>query len=573
MRLRISLFLITAGLIINGTLATAQNVNLTELYQTDESHPQPYFSTINSSGTLYFTVKGGAIIRASADGEYEIFVSEDEIKATGLIESEFITIDDSNNLYIGGALESNSQSEGLWFGFFRVAPNGSVDEIVRIQSESSGLGLKSISSGAADRNGNLYITGYSSDNVIKINSVGEITEFLRGPILPGNVPFESPRSIHIDSNGNIYVAATGSDNVIKVSPEGEISEVINGDYSFNGRSFAAPFSVTSNQFGELVVSSIHTDGGTYFISSDGQIKKVLTESGDGTGFVLSLGGGFTHGPASFLGEAFISPRYTAVDSEGNFYVAGSATDNIFRINRNGNVTPIIGTTRNSTPLIDGPYQMVIDQDNVIYVTSTTSDNIVKIENSLSMIYSPSRCTEAASITSITDTFNCFSEYASLPVFRFYNSRDNAFFYTSTFDEAGIIKHNSSDEVPSENRWPYEYQGATFGVALTYPGSVPLYRFYNYKTGHHFFTASEAEREFVLGKIGNEGWSFNYEGVAFRVYLHDPTPDSQGVEVPVFRFYSPSLNRHFYTANPLEANLLTTSSVWNYEGVGFYGEQL
>ena len=35
--------------------------------------------------------------------------------------------------------------------------------------------------------------------------------------------------------------------------------------------------------------------------------------------------------------------------------------------------------------------------------------------------------------------------------------------------------------------------------------VPVFRFYNYETGHHFFTVSEAQSEMIKGKIASGEW--------------------------------------------------------------------
>jgi len=56
-------------------------------------------------------------------------------------------------------------------------------------------------------------------------------------------------------------------------------------------------------------------------------------------------------------------------------------------------------------------------------------------------------------------------------------------------------------------------------------------------------------------------------------LTDPTPNSQGEEIAVHRFYSPSLNRHFYTADLTEVDQMQLTGIWNYEGIGFFGEVL
>lgn len=159
------------------------------------------------------------------------------------------------------------------------------------------------------------------------------------------------------------------------------------------------------------------------------------------------------------------------------------------------------------------------------------------------------------------------------VYRFFNTKDNAFFYTTNPDERTIVLRNSGPDNKSDVDWPYVYQGAKFQTAHTYPGAVPLYRFYNTQTGHHFFTINEDERADIVAKIRDAGWPFVDEGVAFEVYADDPTPNELGEERAVYRYYSWSLNRHLFTTSEEEAALLDASSEWTYEGIGFYAEAL
>ena len=173
-------------------------------------------------------------------------------------------------------------------------------------------------------------------------------------------------------------------------------------------------------------------------------------------------------------------------------------------------------------------------------------------------------------------FSEVSEKSIAPVYRFYNTRDNAFFYTNNADEKDLVIANSSIDKNNVDEWPYVYQGATFEAAHSYQNSsqiTPLYRFYNYETGHHFFTVSKEEAEFVNGKIESGEWPFNYEGTTFNVYANDPNPSSEGEEIAVHRFYSPELNRHFYTADESEVESIQLTGQWNYEGIGFWGELL
>lgn len=162
-----------------------------------------------------------------------------------------------------------------------------------------------------------------------------------------------------------------------------------------------------------------------------------------------------------------------------------------------------------------------------------------------------------------------------PVFRFYNARDKAFFYTTSASERDMIIRESTDAsfTPGNGLWPYFYQGATFEQAHSTPGSTAVYRFYNTKTGHHFFTTSPTERDVVLREstdpsFGQPGlWPFAYEGEALRAYADPNHRDA----APVFRFYSPSLDRHFFTGNAEEAAQVRLTGVWQDEGIGYWGE--
>ena len=177
----------------------------------------------------------------------------------------------------------------------------------------------------------------------------------------------------------------------------------------------------------------------------------------------------------------------------------------------------------------------------------------------------------------TSTIPYVGEFGVVPVnsvntvFRFYNNRDKAFFYTASSAERDYVIVNSSVEQPDSSEWPYVYQGATFEASHSYSGQVPLFRFYNTETGHHFFTVNPDERDLVLSKSNSGEWPFNYEGVAFNVYAGDPNPSLSGQEIPVHRFYSPSLNRHFFTASETEVQEIQLTGQWNYEGIGFWGE--
>ena len=158
------------------------------------------------------------------------------------------------------------------------------------------------------------------------------------------------------------------------------------------------------------------------------------------------------------------------------------------------------------------------------------------------------------------------------VYRFFNTNDNAFFYTNSVAERDAVLANSDVSHNNVGEWPYVYQGSSFEAAHTYAGAVPLERFYNTVTHHHFFTSSATEAATVKANSASGAWPFVYEGVSFNVYASDPNPNSVGQEIAVERFYSATLNRHWFTADQTEIAQIRLTGLWVDEGIGFWGEK-
>ena len=143
----------------------------------------------------------------------------------------------------------------------------------------------------------------------------------------------------------------------------------------------------------------------------------------------------------------------------------------------------------------------------------------------------------------------------IPVYRFSNSATGAhFFTTSTTERDNVIATMSP---------PYSHEGEAFSVASAFsPGLSPVHRFYNTRTGVHFYTISESERATVAASLPQ----FLYEGVAY----HASQVAGQGL-IPFYRFYVPSRGFHFYTADEAEkaSVIANLSATYSYEGIGYY----
>ena len=93
-----------------------------------------------------------------------------------------------------------------------------------------------------DKNGNLYVAGFSDNAIVKISPTGDRRLFVKDSRLNG------PIGLEIDSAGNIYVANYNANNVLKISSTGVVSVLIGN--------IPKPY-------------CLHIDGNLLFISAQG----------------------------------------------------------------------------------------------------------------------------------------------------------------------------------------------------------------------------------------------------------------------------------------------------------------
>lgn len=141
-----------------------------------------------------------------------------------------------------------------------------------------------------------------------------------------------------------------------------------------------------------------------------------------------------------------------------------------------------------------------------------------------------------------------------PVYRFFNTRTGAHFYTISETERSTVQATQ----------PFMgFEGAAFNASVeSTAGLNPVYRFFNTRTGVHFYTISASERTTIQATLPH----FTYEGVAY----YASTVAGHGL-TPLYRFYVPSKGFHFYTASASERDRIqsTLSGIYFYEGVGYH----
>jgi len=110
---------------------------------------------------------------------------------------------------------------------------------------------------------------------------------------------------------------------------------------------------------------------------------------------------------------------------------------------------------------------------------------------------------------------------------------------------------------------YTNEGVAFTALSPYAQEVaPLagqslvYRFGSMPGNTHFWTTDIAERDGMIA-VG-----YRYEGVGWKASQYTTT-------TPVYRLYSNNMQKHLYTTDSYEKDVLTATGVWSYEGIGWY----
>ncbi len=141
-----------------------------------------------------------------------------------------------------------------------------------------------------------------------------------------------------------------------------------------------------------------------------------------------------------------------------------------------------------------------------------------------------------------------------PVFRFYNNRTGTHFYT--------ISGAERDSVLNNYPW-FSYEGAVYWAYTGQEaGTSPVYRFYNSRTGTHFYTQSESEKNYVIATYP----VFAFEGPVY----YAPQSGSMTGSTALYRFYNTKTGAHFYTTSEGERDHVLATWPWfAYESVAYF----
>jgi serine/threonine-protein kinase len=198
---------------------------------------------------------------------------------------------------------------------------------------------------ALTENGSLYISDYNNQRIRKVTPDGIITT-VAGTGTAGSAGDGGPATAAqlnnpngISSNdGTIYISDLGNNRIRALDPDGTISTVAGGSTAGGFSGDGGPATAAALNIPSV---SVTTDG-VLFIGDYGnnRVRRVTTD-----GKISTVAGNGTAGAAGDGGPAIAatlnSPTATAVDGDGNLYIADDKNDRVRRVATDGTITTVV----------------------------------------------------------------------------------------------------------------------------------------------------------------------------------------------------------------------------------------
>ncbi len=237
------------------------------------------------------------------------------------------------------------------------------------------------------------------------------------------------------------------------------------------------------------------------------------------------------------------------------------------------LTPILRSSAFSDPDAGDTHdvtQWQVDNDSdfsspVWDYEDTDSDKTRQAVPSTTLLYSTTyhwrvRYQDSSGLWSEWSDSRVFTVDRYSPVYRFWKPADNTHFYT--------IKESEKDKLIRDYADIYSYEGpAYYAYVKDQPpaGTLPVYRFWKPSDNTHFFTTKESEKQKLIDSFSH---IYTYEGPAFYAYSTGEHPVGT---LPVYRFWKPLGNTHFFTIKESEKDKLINlfSYAFTFENVVWY----
>jgi hypothetical protein len=334
------------------------------------------------------------------------------------------SVDSKDNVYVLSKFGLN---------VIRITPDGAITEIF----DGFGEGLTfdhNLFSLAVDSQDNVYVAGGGRASigdglafVFKIEADGTIAQ-----IIDARTDFplvlDEARFLAVDSNDNVYVVGTGDvSNVIRITPGGVVTEIIG---RVNRLRFSAGTGAGDEPLGVAALFGLVVDSNDNVYVAGGASNNVFRITAPDTCSTNTTPCTITEiidsAGDGMAGNELDRPNALVVDSNDNVYVSGRDSDNVFRITAPDNTCSTDTTPCTITEIIDsagdGMAGNELDQPNPLVVDS--NDNVYVSGRGSDNVF---RITPGGAITEVIDgAGDLTGSFLDRPVALVVDSNDNVY---------------------------------------------------------------------------------------------------------------------------------------------------
>jgi trimeric autotransporter adhesin len=242
-------------------------------------------------------------------------------------------------------------------------------------------------------NGDIYIADTANGRIRRIGANGIITT-VAGTGQAGfngdsdnatSAQLSSPRDLAVDVSGNVYIADSNNSRVRRLSPGGQITTIAgSGLFGYSGDDNQAARSALAVPRGLAV-----DRGGNIYIADtlNNRIRKITPD-----GNISTVAGGNVAGFSGDGGAAVLAqlnaPAAVAADARGNLYIADTGNNRVRRINPQGIISTMAGTSANgfsgdggaaTDAKLNAPQSVAVDASGRVYIADTDNHRIRRID--------------------------------------------------------------------------------------------------------------------------------------------------------------------------------------------------
>ncbi len=360
----------------------------------------PYGIALDRSGNLFITDFQAAVVRrvSASDGTISTiagtgtagYTGDNGLSTAAELNSPYaVAVDASGNVFIADTGNNRIR---------KVTPTGAITTVVGngnlVYSPSGGPGTQisvAYPEGLAfDAAGNLYISEWGYDRILKMTPSGAVSVFAgngytgysgdSGPAV--SAMFDGPQGLAVDAAGNLYIADSDNNRIRKIIGSIVTTVAGSGTLGFGGDGFSAGGAQLSGPFGVAIDLS-----GNLLISDTGnqRIRSVNTLSN----LISTIAGGLPNiadgGPAT--SALLFAPAGLAVDAALNVYIADQLNNRIRKVTPAGLISTVAGTGSSgfsgdggqaTAAQLNTPLGVSLDPQGNLLITDTGNNRIRRV---------------------------------------------------------------------------------------------------------------------------------------------------------------------------------------------------